>query len=70
MSLSVFRGITLQSTSFYLWWKQDSTAASCPLKAPQEEEEEIQEVAVSLAAAEEISMNAAVATVLSELDGL
>lgn len=52
----------------FLWFmkKQEATAACCPWK---KEEEEIQEATVSRAAARNISADAGVAAVLSEMDG-
>lgn len=50
--------------------KQVATAASCPLKPPQEDKEEKQEATASPANPREISTDAAMEAVLSELDSI
>lgn len=53
------------SASFQLWQSQETTAACCHLKAPEEDEVEKQEVPASVAASKEISLCSALAAVLS-----
>lgn len=53
-----------------MWQNQEATDASCPCKPQKKRKEEIREAAVSLAAAEEISADAAVGALLSELGGI
>lgn len=50
--------------------RSGNNCCSPPLKAPEEDEGEIQEAILSLAAAKEKIVNTAVVTVLSELDGI
>lgn len=52
----------------FLRWTQEFNAAN--LGAPEEDKEEAQEATAGLAAAKEICVDAAVATVFLELDGI
>lgn len=52
-----------------LWWKQEVTAGSCPYK-PQKKTEERKKRLAIIAGANETSPEAAVAAVLSDLDGI
>lgn len=63
-------GFRHQSASCLVGTKPGSNCYQLPLKAPKQDREEKQEVTTSLAAAREISADAAVAAVLAELDGI